>query len=334
MSSHFRKCKTLSDNAKQQKDDLKDPKEIEQSRRIQKSRFESCRRVLKVSDSRLSTRKSNSIKIKDVIINYSFNKSTNDSLKPTKITAKMRWRKVMNLIKAINRMKTFEIHEIHSLRDIDVCLKHMKDAVPQGNLDNYFTSRENNDDRNRNSGIFNERSMREIVCREDTIVNLLSEYALNSEAMKLAEIGDGKAIARLKTIIMSDPKRNLFSKSEKRRYFVNQPNTEGFTLIYQACFNGNLNVVRMLLDCDADHLIRCGNSSDEKLSILDVIVRWNHLKLTQYLLLENEYKLDWPKEYIVSALKIAVSQNNKNMIKLLKSVKTMKSGSCCFFICN
>lgn len=318
MRSHFRKCKTLSEKV-----------DVQQHKSDKKIENESP----KIAESKVHTRKSKSIKIKNVIINYSFCGIEGD-LKP-KVTAKMRWRKVMNLIKAINRMKTFEIQEIHSLREIDLYLKHAKTSThPQNQIlkdihKQYFTSREK---------YFEEKDSQESVndfkYKEDTVAGIMNDMALHAEAMKLAELGDSRAAARLKAIIMGDCKRNLFSRSEKLRYFVNQPNSEGFTFLYQACINGNLNIVKMLFDCDAEHLIKCGVSLNEKLSILDAAVRWNHLKLTQYLLEENEFKLEWPKDYVLSALKIATNQNNKNMVKLLKGCKSMKKHTYCFFMCN
>lgn len=251
--------------------------------------------------------------------------------------AMSRWKKVSNLIKAINSMKTFEIKEINSLRDIDLILKHNNTVnvkktasheIVGDSSKKYKTEREEGFSRE-NQDI----SMGQLGYREDTVENLMNEMALHAEVMRLCAQGDNSLISKLKSLIMSDPKRNMFSKSEKIRYFVNKPNADGQTFLYTACLNGHLNVVKLLLDCDADYMIKCGNGS-EAISVLDAAVRWNHLKLVQFLIEDNEFKLDWPRDYLISAIKISTNQNNRNMVKLLKSSKFMKKSGSCFFICS
>jgi len=57
-----------------------------------------------------------------------------------------------------------------------------------------------------------------------------------------------------------------------------------------------------LLQWDGDPFIICGGSDEEE-SILDVSVRWGHIKLIEYLL----KKVEWPLEYLKESTKIAIS---------------------------
>lgn len=264
--------------------------------------------------------------------------------------AKKRWRMMLNLVKAVNCMKSFDIQEINSVREIDHYLQYNKsDTVVKnakterplnhkaadksmGLNDKYFDNKES---------IINEEqpeheaeSMYNLVVRENTIENIMFNFAKQDELMKLAAQGDDLKLKKFKTFIMEDPKRNIFSKSEKNRYFVNEANTEGYTLLYQACLNGHINYIRLLLDCDADHLMKCGKKKEEQLSVLDAAVRWNHSKVVNYLLIENEFKLTWPNEYIKTSIKIADSMGNSNLVKVLKKALLKQKPKGCFFLCG
>ena len=264
--------------------------------------------------------------------------------------AKKRWRMMLNLVKAVNCMKSFDIQEINSVREIDHYLqynksdevyKKAKNVKPLNNKnvdklmelnDKYFDNKESiiNEEKPEHEA----ESMYNLVVRENTIENIMFNFAKQDELMKLAAQGDDLKLKKFKTFIMEDPKRNIFSKSEKNRYFVNEANTEGYTLLYQACLNGHINYIRLLLDCDADHLMKCGKKKEEQLSVLDAAVRWNHSKVVNYLLIENEFKLTWPNEYIKTSIKIADSMGNSNLVKVLKKALLKQKPKGCFFLCG
>jgi ankyrin repeat protein len=170
--------------------------------------------------------------------------------------------------------------------------------------------------------------------KEDSVENFMMKLSKQDMIMNIVEKGDVEDMDKVKAYIMQDPKRNIFSKSEKRRYFVNEVNSEGYSLIYQASLNGHLNYVKLLLDCDADHLMQYGKTGSDKLSILDAAVRWNHLKVINYLLFDNEFYLSWPKEFLKSAIKIAETNGNSAVVKLLKKYMHKIKGGGCFFICG
>lgn len=161
---------------------------------------------------------------------------------------------------------------------------------------------------------------------ENTLNDIITEYSKISQCEDFVTQGDEVNLGKLKQILMSDPKRNMFGKSERDRYFVNQTTPEGLTFIYMACLNGHVKYVDLLLDCDANHLIKCGK---DQFSILDVAVKWNHTKLISYLLFESKFKLEWPKEYLYNSLKISNKLNNKHTSVLIKKKLQEIDTGCC-----
>jgi len=59
-------------------------------------------------------------------------------------------------------------------------------------------------------------------------------------------------------IVQNDKMREKFGKENKQYYFVNKKNLEGFTPLYNSCLNGHVKITELLLNNDADHLIKCG----------------------------------------------------------------------------
>lgn len=338
-------------------------------------------------------KKVNSFKINNIFIKYdSSEEGEEDDEQKVKVakkkTAKKKWRMLLNLVKTINRMKTFEIQKIDSVGEIDNYIKqatirkrrcqtqagYKKDSAKkivskiekkEGNVEGKEEIKEEvneeNDEIEEKKCDFQQQkvkdkemsdlkeddsefsksndkritSMFNFKVKEDSVENFMIKLSKQDMIMNIVEKGDVDDMNKVKAYIMQDPKRNIFSKSEKRRYFVNEINSEGYSFIYQATINGHLNYVKLLLDCDADHLMLYGKSGCDKLSILDASVRWNHIKVINYLLFENEYNLTWPKEYIKSAIKIAESNENWVVVKQLKKyMHKLKGGGGCFFLCG
>ena len=86
----------------------------------------------------------------------------------------------------------------------------------------------------------------------------------------------------------------------KKHNFVNDKNYENLTPLYIASINGNEKMVKLLIDHGANYLLLDVNNE----SILDISVRWNYYKLTNFLLLHCK----WPINYIKNAYRLI--QNN------------------------
>lgn len=166
----------------------------------------------------------------------------------------------------------------------------------------------------------------------DAILDIVSKQNLYS---KFVSQGDDRHMDDLRLMLMKDPMRNIFGSCDREKYFINQPTHDNMTYLYLACMNGHINYIELLLKCDADPLIKCGKPGSQ-LSILDAAVKWSHVKVVSYLVETNEMRIEWPYEYIVSALRLANNIGNKNIIRILKAAKSkarsQKSTGCfaCF----
>ena len=88
-----------------------------------------------------------------------------------------------------------------------------------------------------------------------------------------------------------------------------------------ACKHGNLEVVQLLLEQGADHLITSVIDGEEE-SCLEVAVRWAHYKIVEELL-----KKQWSKKSISKAKKLCRSQE---MVQLFNGKRKNGWFFCCF----
>jgi ankyrin repeat protein len=70
--------------------------------------------------------------------------------------------------------------------------------------------------------------------------------------------GEDRDVEDIVKIVKNDPRRSLY---DKKKYYINKKNHEGFTPLYIACLNGHAKIVDILLKYDADHLELCGVSN-------------------------------------------------------------------------
>lgn len=135
-------------------------------------------------------------------------------------------------------------------------------------------------------------------------------------------------IEKIKEILKNDPIRNIYDENYKEKYLVNKFNQEGLTVLFHSCMNGHLKITELLIKFGADYLIKF-----EDQSVLDLSIRWGHVKLVEYLL-----SLNWPYEYLKEGLKLAVKGKNNIMIGLIRKAiadekirnKHKNKFSCCF----
>jgi hypothetical protein len=104
----------------------------------------------------------------------------------------------------------------------------------------------------------------------------------------------------------------------KKHNFVNDKNYENLTPLYIASINGNEKMVKLLIDHGANYLLLDVNNE----SILDISVRWNYYKLTNFLLLYCK----WPINYIKNAYRLI---QNKDIRKLFIKYKKKEISLLC-----
>ena len=149
----------------------------------------------------------------------------------------------------------------------------------------------------------------------------LKDLRREQSFLKCVERGHGEDLDQIKIELHDDPYRILRDSSHPLA-LINKRNQDGLTPLYIACRNGNYEVVKCLLDQNADFLI---NSSVEKEteSNLEVAVRWGHLKIVSELL-----KHKWPKDVLSKARRLT---KDSKILKLLKNPKKKQSFWC---FCN
>jgi hypothetical protein len=86
--------------------------------------------------------------------------------------------------------------------------------------------------------------------------NILDEIA--TQHIFFNKIAEGVDIEGIKQMILDDPKRTLYSDTQKQKLFVNQNNFNGMSPLHIACFHGHSKIVDLLLQYGADHLKKCG----------------------------------------------------------------------------
>ncbi len=104
----------------------------------------------------------------------------------------------------------------------------------------------------------------------------------------------------------------------KKHNFVNDKNYENLTPLYIASINGNEKMVKLLIDHGANYLLLDVNNE----SILDISVRWNYYKLTNFLLLHCK----WPINYIKNAYRLV---QNKDIRTLFAKYKKKEISCLC-----
>lgn len=223
--------------------------------------------------------------------------------------AQKKWGKLRNVFKIISNIRNIDARNLNDVGELEVTLEKKKgnrmekqNSVARiiGHAHSSKTSFEKNID---------------LLAKQTKLFEFCAT-GLDSNSTKIVNI------------LKEDPKRNFYDESQKNKFLVNQKNYDGVTLLYIACLNGHLKVVDILLKYGADHLIKCGEKNDEQ-SVLDVSIRWSHIKLVEYLL-----GLEWPMAYLKSGLKEASLGKNVEMINLLRKAITLhkmknKTG-CCF----
>ena len=154
--------------------------------------------------------------------------------------------------------------------------------------------------------------------------------ARQTELFEICESGLDSNLNKIIKFLKEDPKRNFFDEAQKNKFLVNQKNYDGLTPLYIACLNGHLKVAEILMKYGADHLLKCGEKKEEQ-SVLDVSIRWGHIKLVEYLL-----NLEWPMPYLKSGLKEASLLKNPGLTNLMKKaisshkLKHKSNYFCCF----
>lgn len=109
-------------------------------------------------------------------------------------------------------------------------------------------------------------------------------------------------------------------------HLINKPNRMNQTPIYLACRNGNLEIVKYLLEQQANPHILSNVDDEEKESTLQVACRWNHRQVVEYII----DAVQWKEADIRATIKMEGLE--EEIVKILK-VYAKKRFSCLFNFC-
>jgi hypothetical protein len=206
----------------------------------------------------------------------------------------------------VNNIRNFHTKNVNSITDLEITLRKLKDNKIEKQCSVA-------------------RLIGHAISKDGFEQNML-EVNKQAKLFDYCASGLDGNLIKIVEILQSDTKLHIYGEAQKHYYFVNQKNDVGITPLYMSCLNGHVKVVELLIKYSADHLQKCGEKHEEQ-SVLDVSIRWGHVKLVEYLL-----TLKWDVEYLKNGVKEAEKRNNETIKKMLQiSIKRRKSKfSCCF----
>jgi len=159
---------------------------------------------------------------------------------------------MINVIKALNKMRNFAVKQIHSVREIDDVMnqtispkKH--NVVPNNTNNNSFE--------NLNLG---ENSLQVKKCHDDSDLEekIFTEIKKQFKLFDYVASGDPNNIEFIVNCFKNDPELQL-PNPNRSRMIVNKLDNNGKSLLYTASIFGNINMVKILIENGADILYRC-----------------------------------------------------------------------------
>ena len=90
-------------------------------------------------------------------------------------------------------------------------------------------------------------------------------------------------------MLTNDPYRHIRSLDNPMS-LVNKRDGRGYTPLYMAAMNGNLQLLKYLLNHEADPYIHSSIENQDSENILTVASRWGHLAIVEYLLKNVKWK--------------------------------------------
>ncbi|CAD8055940.1 unnamed protein product [Paramecium primaurelia] len=155
----------------------------------------------------------------------------------------------------------------------------------------------------------------------ENVNEILSNLKLVDRFIYYSEQGSQKDIQNMIKLLQIYPKKHLYCPTDPK-HILNSFNKFGQNSLYISCKNGNLAVIKFLLDQQANPSIKSKVYDNFYESPLEVSIRWNHFQCVQLLLEKSNYS---NKE-----LKAAIQQTTNPQIKQLIKSNLKSDTFCCF----
>jgi len=162
------------------------------------------------------------------------------------------------------------------------------------------------------------------LTKEDYAKDAFEDIRRKTLFTECASVGSPNHKQAMRKLILDDPRRYILS-SEDPDHLINTKDTNGHTPLYIAAKNGNLEVVKLLIESNANPLITSQISSRSRQSdtALETAVKWNHLNIAQYLLEKDLY----PKTLVRKCLKLTTNKSMRSLLEKKLGIKTKSHSS-------
>lgn len=144
-----------------------------------------------------------------------------------------------------------------------------------------------------------------------------------------AAVGSPGDLDKIRNILKNDPKRYLWAP-EDAEHIINSYNSQGQTPIHIAAKNGNLEVVRLLVESRANHQLKSKAQPHDKSgeTPLDVAVRWDHLSIVNYLLQNCKHDVQDLAKTVMLTQNVAIKKKIMSYIKQNKGRRKFSLFAC------
>jgi hypothetical protein len=213
-----------------------------------------------------------------------------DSNGPNSVTSpKKNWKKLSNLFRSLNSLHRYETKNFVDDSEFDVEMKDYKSRL----FDNTIKGRrlptlqQADADSNKKS-LFDSRLIN-LLENEYGNVDNKSQINFKEEIYRLIINGDAQAVKKIDTLMKRDPEYYLKDQNDPTTKFNTQmPN--GKTLLYIACQEGKIDIVKYLIDKRLNPFVKSKMDEREMESPLGVASRWNFINIVNLLLEKVPYK--------------------------------------------
>jgi hypothetical protein len=221
-------------------------------------------------------------------------KGSNSTSSPMK-----NWKKLQNLFRSLNSFHKYETKNINDETEFDIDLKDYKTRL----FDNTIKVRKSTLDESKKS-LFDSKLIKIL---EDDKFNI----NFKEEIHKLIVNGDTTAVKKIDALIKKDPAYYLNDITDPN-FKLNTPLGNGKTLIYIACQEGKIEVVKYLLEKKLNPFVMSKFDGNELESPLGVASRWNFINIVELLLKNVKYEKNHIEQVLI------INGLTKKVRKILK----------------
>lgn len=154
----------------------------------------------------------------------------------------------------------------------------------------------------------------------------INEFRYNASFFDALEIGGSEEIKYIRKALANDPKANFYEVDDSQR-LTNKPNHRGYSPLYIACKNANIELLKVLIDFKANPYQLCNVfyffenlnlsfiikiTSKYRESILTVAARWGHMEILTFLLTN---KFNWSEKELKRAFESSLNKDSQKLIR-------------------